>query len=597
MLKPLFAFASLSLALSLPLAALAADTSAYLPEQLRPPAGKGGVYAYRPACTQLEAIPSENAEGWLSWGVRDARSQHFSFYGLEATLSRQEAFDWLEAAGVCVQGGAVVELISVEEAAARRVEAVTGEGEAPVTAGASGEALGPNPHEPGSYEWQLFENRRLTRERMERPQTAEASVGSGVTGWMGMLLGVGGLIFLTRQVKHLGGVGDALGKAWESVGPPPEEAGYIAPPSPPDNEPQFSDPRVVAEGLIETSVYDLILETPSVSRAVFGFQRSGKSNLVAQITKALAAKGYKIYHFNLASYVDPLTGHDEDAEYWGHCERSVRGDITDKTAEEAKPLIDEALECAQEFAKCRHPAILVADEWAITTPKNGIHAEVLKELAGFLASQCRALSSSGFKRRKSMFALAPKIVAGEMSQDGLNIKTLSPVLVAIAPGHTAEWGGQKISFSWEVFGQVNTNYGGLTEPPLGFSEARIGFINGRWLPLGVPSTAPQPPNLEAVPVVDSTPAPAANLPPAPAYQPARQPARATHEDPQVNAFFEWLEGKAMQHINYTTFKNANAFRDFDRSRENFNRLCHAALVQELIIKQSQDDEYWVLPVV
>ena len=86
---------------------------------------------------------------------------------------------------------------------------------------------------------------------------------------------------------------------------------------------------------------------PFVSRAVFGAERTGKTNLVASVMQQLSVQGIKIFVINL-SCVD--VG-QEDTTYWDKPNiRSVRGDletITDATA--AKQLIDKAIALVEEF--------------------------------------------------------------------------------------------------------------------------------------------------------------------------------------------------------------------------------------------------------
>ena len=74
------------------------------------------------------------------------------------------------------------------------------------------------------------------------------------------------------------------------------------------------------------------------------------------------------------------------------------------------------------------------------------------------------------------------------------------MLFAIAPGRTAEWNGQEISFSHSVFKQVAYNFDDVqmpTEEQIQLCTQheidRICWMNGEWLPVGdLPTLEPPP---------------------------------------------------------------------------------------------------------
>ena len=80
-----------------------------------------------------------------------------------------------------------------------------------------------------------------------------------------------------------------------------------------------------------------------------------------------------------------------------------------------------------------------------------------------------------------MWTIAPEMVAGTMDDFGKAVKKLSLCLVAIAPGHTAQWEGQELSFRSSCYGQVQQELPGrLNAAARVQPESRIAFIDGHW---------------------------------------------------------------------------------------------------------------------
>lgn len=263
------------------------------------------------------------------------------------------------------------------------------------------------------------------------------------------------------------------------------EAETIAPspvvPSPVAPVPQRGSPR-------ETGI-EKLMSNPFHSYAFFGAQRTGKSYLVACATQRLAEQSIKIFHLNLASLMD-----EEDDRYWHHAQ-SVRADLGFSEPDQAKGIIADAINLIQGFIAAPPGAILVFDEWTILGRKTHTYSEQLEPLTKLMASTISQLVSSGKKRHKAIWTIAPDMVAGGLTDmSKLAVKDLTLVLVAVPPWKTVTWqhstGGlpSSISFSHELYGQLQKNYAGLTPPVQGgflSTSDRIVFTEGSWYPAGV----------------------------------------------------------------------------------------------------------------
>jgi hypothetical protein len=231
-------------------------------------------------------------------------------------------------------------------------------------------------------------------------------------------------------------------------------------------------------------VLDLVMQSPGLSRLMIGGQRTGKSYFAAVASRELARSlGWKIFHINLASYGA------EDGYYWQHAYKSVCGDLSSITNEqEADDLIADAIDCITEFISTKG-AILIVDEVTFTGSKYG-KWDATKFLR-LVAEQISALTSSGMKRERVIWALCPELVAGAMKDSAKAIKSLKLLYFAIAPSMTIDWQGQKIGFDGELHKQINSNYDGVGLPTTEqmslcrrHNLPRIGYLNGEWLPIG-----------------------------------------------------------------------------------------------------------------
>lgn len=267
--------------------------------------------------------------------------------------------------------------------------------------------------------------------------------------------------------------------------------------------PQYTDPPQVpvtqpVKVAVTRSAYSLILDNPFQSLAAFGAQRTGKSYFLAVVSQELHRRGIPIYAINLARYGE------EDDVYWSHCTKTVLGDISTMSAYEANQLIKEALKTVAEFY-AQPKAILIFDEWAYAGNKDNAHADALEPLLKLVADKLGTLTSTGIKRGKAIWTIAPEFVASSMQKASLAIKKSALLYVSIAPGEFVEWKGNRIGFNAELFSQVKNNY--TIEKPDGiFADERICFINNEWIEMGnlPPLDSTLRPTLSAIASVSDT---------------------------------------------------------------------------------------------
>ncbi len=230
-------------------------------------------------------------------------------------------------------------------------------------------------------------------------------------------------------------------------------------------------------------VLDLLIQSPGISRLYIGGQRTGKSYLAAAASRELVKKGWKVFHVNLASYGV------EDDYYWKHVYKSVKGDLATITdADQANDLIANAIDLVTEFIGSQN-AILLVDEVTFTGSKYGKWDA--SPFLRLVAEQISALTSTGMKRERAVWALCPELVAGAMKDEAKSIKSLNLTYIAIAPGMSVDWNNQKVKFDESVHQQVTANFKGVNMPTAEQVSIcrrqnlpRIVYMNGEWLPIG-----------------------------------------------------------------------------------------------------------------
>ena len=229
---------------------------------------------------------------------------------------------------------------------------------------------------------------------------------------------------------------------------------------------------------------DLVLADPYQSRAIFGAQRTGKSYFAAVASEKMTkTRGTKVYHLNLLSYVNPLHNFDEDETYWQHAYESLRCDLSSLDAYEAKYYVKAAIDLVSRCYADPEPALLICDEIAYLGSTGNQHRELLTDLLTILADKITVMASSGKKRQKAVWTIAPEFVAGGLTQDAKSVKKLRLLYLSIHPDRTVNWDGQAIGFDAELYDQVARNY--EITPAENLPDAdRVAFTSGVWMPIG-----------------------------------------------------------------------------------------------------------------
>lgn len=522
--------------------------------QQKPPATLEDRYPYRPACRQLIPQLSQQNPAYIAWGPVIAGS-HQNWYGLPAGQDITDALQALETLGFCVQEGDIVPWQAIEPVSD------------PLLSVAS-------------------ETPRTPMERnIDALQNAPDALNQPDSGFVGFLM----IVFLTFGLFHVYErfedttlVRRLQGKEPQRQGLSPKRAfasAGVAREAIPDRA--STDDLLTAQQRATDptdTALSILLASPFVSRAIFGFQRSGKTNLVATATRRLQTeRDVTVFVMNLSSYGD------EDQQYWQDV-RCVQGDLVTIVDEQtATTLIQQATTLVEDFINCSQPSLLICDEWTFMAAKHGKFSGLLTPLIEELANKITGLASSGMKRRKAIWTISSSMVAGELEEFGKAVKKLSPCLVAIAPGHTAEWGEETITFSTELYAQVSKNYpGALVEPPPTAIHERIACINGQWLPLGTRALV-----TAGVPGAAETMAE-----PSPDMSPTQLP-KPLPLSTELQLFRTWLAKKAAEVITYDSFKNASCFKAIGRSKETYLMLCDKAVMKGWLSQQG-DDTFFVL---
>lgn len=540
---------SLSLLLASATGAIAQTTALPIPAgQQRSPAGIDA-FPYRPACTQLTAAPG-GAPGWYAWGpVVDG--EHQSWKGLKGDIAPETIYKMLSSIGLCVDGGAMVPL-TLEQAQA-----------------ASSEELTPMQRN--------LEELRSSAESGDEPASDE-----GFGAFVLLMLAMFGGVQVWERLEDKPWARKLTGKnpnTFDHV--PPSLDGPTVPDrvSPDDLEDLPNAPKG------HRSALDCIIHTPFVSRAIFGFQRTGKTNMAVMAIKQLHERyGVHAYVINLNAF----TGNGEQTVYWqGEHITAVLGDLEEiESADEASALIAKAKNLVNQFTKHHGPAVLLVDEWSGMTASHATYADELQPLIRKIAGRVTSLASTGVQREKAVWTIAPEMVAETMDSFGKAIKKLSVCLVAIAPGHTAKWKTTELTFSSELLGQVRKNFPAVIDPPTDSEHSRIAYIDGQWRELGTHALVTVTAAGAEVGSGQNGPVDAA---------PGGLPRFTTTTDGvtgDLKLFLEWLESKAGELVDYAKFNNANKLKAISRSRTTYDSLCDKAVMKGWLLVEG-DEAYRV----
>lgn len=253
---------------------------------------------------------------------------------------------------------------------------------------------------------------------------------------------------------------------------------------------------MAAPGAPAKSAYESITASPYKSRFFLGGQRSGKSYLAISTARhAQETRGVQIYYLNLSSWGT------EDDGYSSIATHSLTANIQRLDEQQAEQMVAGARNLLQAFFLSDRPSILVLEEWSELGSRNHQHKALLEPLLQYSASIIEQLANTGQKREKAVYATGPMFVAGGLQQATKAAKSMALVLVAIAPGITAFFKDQALTFDPAVFSMAANNWHGVMEPNgHGYQGDRIAFVDGAWRDVG---NIPAMPPATAKPVVEA----------------------------------------------------------------------------------------------
>ncbi len=314
-------------------------------EQQRPPATLEKKYPYRPSCLQLIPQLSATNPSFTAWGPVIG-GKHQSWYGLTTGMDINKAITQLDALGLCVKGGEVVPW-----------QAISNVANTTITSDAT----------------PLERNVQRLKNAPNRTDTSDTGAGTVVflallaagsfwllerfenKPWMQRLMGEP--VMVPVGVTRLADAPASTRQAFASPAPSLPAANEL-PDRISQEELQAAQDDATHQ---QKTALSVLIASPFVSRAFYGFQRTGKTNLVASAMQHLMKQGITIYSLNLNSYGTA------DSIYWQGC-RAVHGDLTYITdPDKAKKLIKRATDLVDAFMDDRSPSILVVDEWAPMT--------------------------------------------------------------------------------------------------------------------------------------------------------------------------------------------------------------------------------------
>lgn len=438
---------SSALAATVPVSAIASQAYSPVQAETTGVAGFEHLFPVRPACHQMASTPSEQA-GWRRWGYNHQGS-FIQVYGLEE-MALENAYFWLQDAGLCVWGGDTVNLDSLPQAP------VEGPNAAPSAAALA--------------------------ERIQSSSDESESVPFGSAVFIVVCLTWIALEFRPEKETPARDL-----QMPEPVSPPAITL-PATPRMPTANIPYaVSSPEAITIPEVSPSVSDSqtavgeILKAPLYTRIFLGGQRSGKSFAASKLSQYLKQhNGTKIFAINLALVKNP--------EYWYHADKAAIADLTAPSITEGSALkaIKDARAVLEEF-KHHKNALLLIDEWTIigaTTFKFNGH---LKPFLDDVCSAVTALASRGLQADQAVWLIAPHCRLDFLEKSAKALKLCRLCLVAANPVNPFDVDGNLITFDSELYGQVKNNWTDMIPPDQGIDSLdseRIAFINGQWLPLG-----------------------------------------------------------------------------------------------------------------
>ena len=205
---------------------------------------------------------------------------------------------------------------------------------------------------------------------------------------------------------------------------------------------------------------EVLGRNPYQSMGLIGGQRTGKTWLAALHTQNVKRKrGTKIIYINLMDAIG------DAADDWSHADICITCHLRKLAPHEAKKMIEHVISVVNGFFNELNQ-ILIFDEWVGFTstanqwPKKAsqeaaaaaIESKEAKvyiepeglgtsaiELMNLVMAVVGELNQSGKKQLKSVWLLSPMVKAGAMESQGLIIKQVQPLAVAISKDESVSW--------------------------------------------------------------------------------------------------------------------------------------------------------------
>jgi hypothetical protein len=338
-------------------------------------------------------------------------------------------------------------------------------------------------------------------------------------------------------------------------------------------------PQAAPASAIVPMVMNEILKSPFDCYAVIGSQRTCKSYVIACTSRKLAEQGTNVF---VVSFLGKDT---EDPHYWAHAKRAVYCNLKGKGREHYIESVAIASEIYDEFINTPN-SVLVIDEYAFAGSKYNTFPKILAPLMGLFAGGLAALSSGGKKDQQAIWTIMPQMVAGALQDVAKGIKTSKICYLTIAPTMTVDWEGQAIGFDEQLFEAAKRNFPSLVMPPEAtisrcrqYGEKRIGFINGKWMPVGTMPTIPKSTGSSvATPVTaaedwDEDEEPAAVIPPI--------------ENPELLSLLIWLKRSGRTTLTAESLRNSHWAKKADaRSTARTQNILACAVEAGLLVEKT-----------
>ena len=407
---------------------------------------------------------------------------------------------------------------------------------------------------------------------------------------------------------------------------------------------QSSTPIAAAPSMIQSKVLcpiEVLGRDPYQSMGVIGGQRTGKTFTAALHTQNVKRKlGTSIIYINL------MDANGDAADDWSHADICITCHLRKLAPNKAKAMIEHVIATVDDFFNGLNQ-ILVFDEWVGFTSKanqwpkkaaqdaaaaaieskeaktfiqpEGLGTSAI-ELMNLVMAVTGELTQSGKKQAKAIWLLSPMVKAGAIEPQGLVIKEVQPMVVAISKERTVSWThpvtglAQEIGFDDPGYRASIQNLG---LPPIEsipkMDCVRMLYTKGTWYSLdNLPALEQSPPTVKreksiAPPPVAENAATIAHL--ENAYQAAAvevevmtqcdQKPDGLNEFQLVETIWDYLDGKGSRNIKQITDAMRakgkisepdlrERFGEFDTYKSAINQVVLFGVAKGFLVEVSED---------